>query len=250
MKTKELADYLDKLLKIEEVEDKSLNSLVVDNKGETNKVALAVDASLNAFKKAKEVGANFLFVHHGLWWGKPLPLRGWIYERIKFLLKEDIALYVAHLPLDLHPEFGNNIQLAKFFNWSIKKDFGKYKGISPGKEVFFKPPCELKELAKDLKDRLGIKPLIWNFGPKKINRLGYVSGEALDLLPQAIKVKLDAYMTGESKHSYYWMAKEEKINVIFIGHYASETFGVKAVGKHLRDKFGLNIEFLSLPTGC
>jgi len=126
VKTEELVNYLDDLLKIKEIKDESLNGLVVENKGEVNKVALAVDASLDTFKKAKEVGADFLFVHHGLWWGEPLPLSGGFFQKIKFLMENNIALYAAHLPLDLHPEFGNNVQFVKLLGWPIKRDFGKY----------------------------------------------------------------------------------------------------------------------------
>ncbi|RLE08519.1 Nif3-like dinuclear metal center hexameric protein [Candidatus Aerophobetes bacterium] len=249
MKAKELASYLDKLLKIKEVRDKSLNGLVVDNEGKINKVALAVDASFDVFKRAKKVKADLLFVHHGLWWGEPIPLRGWTFKRIKFLLEENIALYVAHLPLDLHPELGNNVQLAKLLGWSIKEDFGKYNEMFVGKKVLFDPPCKLEKIEEDLKDKLKVNPITWNFGPREIGQLGYVCGGGIELLPQAIEAGLDAYLTGEPKHSYYWMAKEEGINVIFIGHYVSETLGVKAVGRHLREKFGLKTEFLNLPTG-
>jgi len=249
MKTKELASYLDELLKIREVKDKSLNGLVVDNEGGVSKVALAVDASLDVFERVKEAGADFLFVHHGLWWGEPIPLRGWTFRRIKFLLKENIALYVAHLPLDLHPELGNNVQLAKLLDWSIRGDFGRYNEMFFVKEVFFDPPCKLEEIVKNLKDKLKANPIVWDFGPEEIRRLGYVCGGGIELLPQAIDRGLDAYLTGEPKHSYYWMARESRINVIFLGHYVSETPGVKAVGRYLSEKFGLETEFLHLPTG-
>jgi len=249
VKTEELVNYLDDLLKIKEIKDESLNGLVVENKGEVNKVALAVDASLDTFKKAKEVGADFLFVHHGLWWGEPLPLSGGFFQKIKFLMENNIALYAAHLPLDLHPEFGNNVQFVKLLGWPIKRDFGKYENLLLGKEVLFAPPREREEVVKEIKNKLGGEPIIWDFGSLKIRRLGYVSGGAIDLLPEAIEKGLDAYITGEPEHSYYWMAKDEKINVIFLGHYLSETLGVKAIGKDIGDKFGLGTEFLFLPTG-
>lgn len=249
METRKLADYLNELLKIREIKDKSLNGLVVDNTEKVSKVALAVDASLDTFMKAKQAGADFLFVHHGLWWGESLPLSGGLYRRIKFLIEENIALYVTHLPLDIHPEFGNNAQAAKLLAWPVKKDFGNYNDLLIGKEVLFESPRKLEDLVKDLKDKLKVNPVVWDFGLKEIKRLGYVSGDALDLLPQAIELRLDAYVTGEPKHSYYWMAKEEKINVIFTGHYLGETLGVKAIGKHLKNKFNLKVEFLYLPTG-
>jgi len=249
MKTRQLSSYLDELLNIEKIKDKSLNGLVVDREGEVNKVGLAVDACLDAFKKANDVGVDFLFVHHGIWWGEPVPLRGCILNKIKFLLEKNIALYVAHLPLDVHPEFGNNIQLAKLLGWSIRGDFGRYGEMFLGKEVIFEPPLKLERITKDLREKLGLDPIVWKFGSEEVRRLGYVCGGGIELLPQAIEENLDAYLTGEPKHSYYWMAKEEKINVIFVGHYTSETFGVKAIGKHLKDKFGLKTKFFHLPTG-
>ena len=249
MKTRELADYLDEILKIKEIEDKSLNGLVVDNKGEVNKIALAVDASLDAFKEAGRIGADFLFVHHGLWWGKPFPISGWTYERIRLLLDKNIALYVAHLPLDVHPELGNNVQAVGSLNWPIKGDFGEDNGLFFGKEIFFDPCRKLEEIVNDLRGKLKAKPIVWDFGPEKVKRMGYVAGGAIQFLPQVVEEGLDTYITGEPAHSYYWMAKEEKVNVIFIGHYLSETFGVKAVGKHLDDRFSLKAEFLNLPTG-
>jgi len=249
MKTKELANYLDEILKVKEIEDKSLNGLVVDNKGEVNKIALAVDASLNAFREAGKIGADFLIVHHGLWWGKPFPLCGWTYERIRVLLEKNVALYVAHLPLDAHPELGNNIQAAKLLGWSIKKDFVKHNGFFFGKEILFNPPRKLEKVVNDLRDKLKTKPVVWDFGSERVKRAGYVAGGAIELLSQVIEEGLDTYITGEPAHSYYWMAKEEKVNVIFIGHYLSETLGVKAVGRHLEEKFGIKAEFLDLPTG-
>ena len=249
MKTGELVSYLDEILKIRKIEDKSLNGLVVDNRGEVNKIALAVDASLETFKEAGRIKADFLFVHHGLWWGKPLPISGWTYERMRLLLEKNIGLYVAHLPLDLHPELGNNVQALALLDWPIKRDFGEYDGLLFAKEVFFEPPRRLEEVVDDLKGKLKTKPIVWNFGPKEVKRVGYLSGGAIQLLPQVIKEGLDTYITGEPSHSYYWMAKEEKVNVIFIGHYLSETLGVKAVGKHLGSKFSLKTEFLDFPTG-
>ena len=249
MKARELANYLDEILKVKEIEDKSLNGLVVDNRGKVSKIALAVDASLDAFRKAGKIGANFLIVHHGLWWGKPFPLSGWTYERIRLLLEKNIALYVAHLPLDAHPELGNNIQAAKLLGWSIKGDFVKHNGFFFGKKIVFSPPRKLEEIIGDLRDKLKAKPVVWNFASERVEQVGYVAGEAIELLPQVIEEGLDAYITGEPAHSYYWMAKEEKVDVIFIGHYLSETLGVKAVGRHLEEKFGLKAEFINLPTG-
>lgn len=249
MKTKDFADYLDDLLKIRDVEDDSLNGLQVENSGEVNKVATAVDTSVEAIEKAKKLEANFLFVHHGLLWSKPVPLKGAIYRRIQLLIESDIALYAAHLPLDLHPELGNNAQVEKILGWTTIGDFGEYHGTVIGKEVEFDKPVRLSEIVDQLRERLNCEPKIWNFGPKQVKRLGYVSGGGLSMLRQAIDAGMDLYITGEPAHSFYWIAKEAGISVIFGGHYATETLGVKAVGEVIQKKFGLETVFIDLPTG-
>ncbi len=249
MKTKELSDFLDTLLEIKNIEDTSLNGLQVENKGEVKKIALAVDASMDAVKKAKSVESDFLFVHHGLFWGKPVPLTGSMYQKIYLLVESDIALYAAHLPLDVHPELGNNARIEKVLGWPIARDFGEYHGLVIGKEVRFEEPVPLSNLVNRVQNGLGCKPLVWDFGPEEVRRLGYVSGDGLSMLQQAIADEMDAFVTGEPGHSHYWEAKEAGINVIFAGHYATETLGIKAVGEVLQEKFGLETVFIDLPTG-
>jgi len=249
MKTKELSDFLDTLLEIKNIEDTSLNGLQVENRGEVNKIALAVDASMDAVKKAKSVGSDFLFVHHGLFWGKPVPLTGSMYQKIQLLVDSNIALYAAHLPLDVHPELGNNAQIEKVLGWPIARDFGEYHGLVIGKEVGFEEPVSLSNLVNQVQNGLGCRPLVWDFGPEKVRRLGYVSGDGLSMLQQAIANGMDGFVTGEPGHSHYWEAKEAGINVIFAGHYATETLGIKAVGEVLQEKFGLETVFIDLPTG-
>jgi len=249
MKLNVLVEYLNELFQIQNVEDDSLNGLQVENSGGIKKVGLAVDASAAAFEKARDLGVNFLFVHHGLFWAKPVALRGVVYRRIKILMESDIALYAVHLPLDLHPEFGNNAQIEKALGWTVTGEFGEYHGSVIGKEVQFESPVPVDVLADRLKARLPCEPVIWGFGGEMVRRLGYVSGGGLSMLQQAVEAGLDAYVTGEPGHTAYWVAKEAGINVIFAGHYATETLGVKAIGEHLHDKFGLETLFIDLPTG-
>ena len=249
MKTKDLAEYLDDLLKIKDVEDDSLNGLQVANSGKTQKVALAVDGSLKAVERAKDLDAHLLFVHHGLFWGKPVPLTGFLYQRIRLFVESDIALYAAHLPLDLHPELGNNAQITKVLGWPTSGDFGEYHGTVIGKEVRFEEPVSLSAVADRLREGLGCDPKIWDFGSDEVKRLGYVSGGGLGMLQQAIEAGMDTYITGEPGHASYWTAKEAGINVVFAGHYATETLGVKAVGEVLQEKWGLKTVFIDLPTG-
>ncbi len=249
MKLKKITNFLDEILNIKEIEDYSLNGLQVENRGEVNKAGFAVDASLASFQQAEENNADLLVVHHGLFWQKPESVTGSHYQRFKILFDADIALYAAHLPLDLHDRLGNNARVQKVLGWKVSEDFGEYKGMEIGKKVSFDAPVLLKQLEKEIAEKLNCKPLVWNFGKEKIKNAGYVSGGAVDLLEQAIDQGLDLFITGEPKHSFYWTAKEAGINVIFAGHYATETLGVKAVSELLEEKFDLECFFIDLPTG-
>lgn len=249
MKTKELSDFLDRLLEIKNIEDTSLNGLQVENRGEVGKVALAVDVSMDAIKKAKNAGTDFLFVHHGLFWGKSVPLIGPMYQKIQLLVDSSIALYAAHLPLDIHPELGNNAQIEKVLGWPVARDFGEYHGLIIGKEVNFEKPVPLSDLLNQVQNGLDCNPIVWDFGPEEVKRLGYVSGDGISMLSQAINDGIDTFVTGEPAHSHYWEAKEAGINVIFAGHYATETLGIKAVGEVLQERFELETIFINIPTG-
>jgi dinuclear metal center YbgI/SA1388 family protein len=249
MKLNQLVIFLDEYLRIKEIGDDSLNGLQVENSGNVNKVALTVDASLAAIEKARIAKADLLLVHHGLFWGKPFPLTGIMYPRIQKLIQSDMALYAAHLPLDLHAEVGNNAQVQNILNWPVVGEFGEYHGTIIGREIRFKKPESRDEIVQTIQEKLNCDPVVWAFGSKQIQHAGYVSGGAVDMLEQAIAAGMDTYITGEPKHSFYWTAKEAGMNVIFAGHYATETLGVKAVGELINTKFGLETVFLDLPTG-
>ena len=249
MLLKELANYLNTLLDIESIPDNSQNGIQVENRSDIRKIGLAVDTSLASIQQAVDLECQMLFVHHGLFWGKPVELKGALYQRIKLLMDSDIALYAAHLPLDLHAELGNNAQVQQVLNWPVIGDFGDSHGTIIGKEIRLEASVFLGELVETFESRLGCQATVWPFGKKKIQTIGYVSGGALSMLEQAIDSGLDAYITGEPGHSFYWMAKEAGINVIFGGHYATETLGVKAVGKKLETDLSLETVFIDLPTG-
>lgn len=247
MKVKEVAEYIDELLNIRMIDDISMNGLQVGGNYEVRKVALAVDASLATFEKAKD--ADLLIVHHGLYWGKPVPLVDSMFDRIKFLIENEIALYAAHLPLDLHPELGNNAQGLKLLGLEPSTEFGNYHGVNIGFEFELPEPMEISEFKKIVDDRLDTNSILWDFGPSRIKRGAYVSGDAISLLPEAIEKKLDIFITGEPRHSSYWAAYESGINVLFGGHYKTETLGVKALGTHLEERFELETFFIDIPTG-
>lgn len=250
MNSLELARYLDELLRPQEIEDPSLNGLQVANSGKLSKVGLAVDASIRTFQMAKATGVDFLLVHHGLFWGKPEPITENLYRRIRLLIEGDIALYAAHLPLDLHPELGNNAVAMRRLGFENLTPFGLYRGKEIGFAFRLSSPIPRDALLHLLQERLEIpQPLLWPFGPEKIRSGAYVSGDGISTLPEAIGKGLDVLVTGEPRHAAYWSAAEAGINVIFCGHYATERWGVWAVGEHLRERFGLPTRFLEAPTG-
>lgn len=249
MQLSAFAEYLDHLLRVKEIPDSSLNGLQVGNSGDVERVALAVDASQASIQKAQDANCQLLLVHHGLFWGKPVALTGAFYQRIKLLMDADLALYATHLPLDLHPELGNNAQVQQKLNWPVVGDFGEYHGVTIGKKIEFTVPQPLENLVQTFEKGLACDSTLWQFGPPEVKTIGYVSGGALSMLEQAIECGYDLYVTGEPGHSYYWTAKEAGINVLFGGHYATETLGVQAVGQKIEQDLSLETVFIDLPTG-
>lgn len=245
----ELAQWLDEILQIHSISDDSLNGLQVANSGKLSKVALAVDVSETAIRHAKQVEADFLLVHHGLFWGKPEPLIGPLYKRIRLLMDYDMALYAVHLPLDLHPEYGNNVGLIRMLGWQPSFDVGEFHGKPIGKAVILSHPVSLDSIVEKWKNQFSEEPLVWRFGPETISRIAVVSGGALVLLDEMVRKHFDLFITGEPKHSGYWFAKEAGINVLFGGHYATETCGVKRLGEAIKDQWKIDTVFLDHPTG-
>lgn len=249
MKTIKLSNYLDRLLNINNIPDDSLNGLQVENRSDVKTVAFAVDVSAESIQRAQRSGAQFLFVHHGLFWGKQVPVTGIYYERLRLCIESDIALYAAHLPLDLHPQLGNNAQLIKIFGWKHATDFGEYHGNVIGKAVHFKKPIAFQDMANLLRTRLNTSPIVWNFGDRNIHHAAIISGGALSMLDQVVKSGIDTLITGEPGHAQYWLAKECKINVLFGGHYQTEIAGVQALLYHIKKYLKLNTIFIDIPTG-
>ncbi|MCD6521755.1 Nif3-like dinuclear metal center hexameric protein [Candidatus Calescamantes bacterium] len=246
---KEICDFLDDYLRIKDIPDDSLNGLQVENSGRVSIIGVAVDASLQTFLEAKRRGVNLLIVHHGLFWKELKPLKGNLYRRIKVLVEGDIALYAAHLPLDKHPEVGNNAVGIKSLGWVMEGEFGEYRGVKIGYKFSLPEPKSIGEVKKLIEKNFGRRVVAWEFGKGTIKKGAFVSGSALSLLPEVIEEKLDIFITGEPSHSWFWEAKEGKINVVFAGHYYTETLGIKALGNLLSQKFSLPLEIIELPTG-
>jgi len=248
MELTELTNYLDDYLKVAEIEDVSLNGLQVEGKNYIKSVAFAVDASMETFKKAAEKNADMIITHHGLLWNKPKYITGKFYRRIKFLIENVISLYSVHLPLDMHSEAGNNIQIAKMLKLNNIQTFGEYHGVKIGYKGELEKKLELENLITTLEDRLCTTVLSFKFNKEPVKNVGIVSGGAGSIIEQASSENLDLIITGETYHPGYHMAKEDGINLVFAGHYATETLGVKALAKHLNKKFGIKTFFIDVPT--
>jgi dinuclear metal center YbgI/SA1388 family protein len=246
----ELARYLDEYLRVGQVGDspEALNGLQVANSGKASRVGAAVDLNEATVRMAAEQGADFMLVHHGLFWGGLRPLVGPQYRRLARLLEHDIAVYSAHLPLDVHPEVGNNAVLARALGMAPRGTFGDHHGEAIG--VWGELAISRDALRDRLAERLGgCEVKVMPFGPAQTGRVGIVTGSGGALIGQAAAAGLDTYITGEGSHHSYFDAEELGLNVYFAGHYATETIGVKALAEHLGTRFGLPWVFLHHPTG-
>jgi dinuclear metal center YbgI/SA1388 family protein len=244
-----IAGYLDKLLKIDSIEDYkgAVNGLQVENLDRITKVVAAVDASLSTIQLAVEADADLMIIHHGLFWSPVQPWTGRRYELIRTLIDNNVAIYSAHLPLDVHPKYGNNALLAKGLGFSSLKPFFAEKGSFLGVQA--EHSISLTKLTKQTEKLLGQPPVVIPGGPATCKRIGIVTGGAGSEIARAAKEGVDTFISGEAPHWAFALAEDLGINVILGGHYLTETFGVKAIAAHLADKFGLDHEFIDYPTG-
>lgn len=245
----EVVSYLDGYLRVADIPDapNALNGLQVANAGEVTLVAAAVDLCEATVQLAAGQRADLMLVHHGLFWGGLEPLTGRRYRRVAGLLKNNVALYSAHLPLDLHPDVGNNAVLARQLGLTVRGTFGEEYGIAIG--VWGEIDDRRTSIAQRLGDLLGAAPRLLPFGPERARRVGIVTGAGGSLIRQAAAAGLDTYITGEGPHHTFFDAEELGLNVFYAGHYATETVGVKALAGHLQSRFDLPWTFLDHPTG-
>ena len=249
MELSRLVAWLDTYLETDAFEDVSLNGLQVEGQPEVNKVAVAVDSSLTTFEQAAEVGADLLIVHHGLFWGQPLPLTGMHGRRVKYLLEHNLSLYASHLPLDAHREVGNNWGLAKILGMDELEPFGHWGKRAIGVKGRFPNSVTLRELADTLEKELGESVLVHAGGKLEVETLGIISGAAARDVATAADEGLDAFLTGEPKHETFYDAFERGIDALYAGHYMTETVGVSLLADKVEQEFGLATEFILLPTG-
>jgi dinuclear metal center YbgI/SA1388 family protein len=227
--------------------DGAVNGLQVQNSGLVTRIAAAVDASLATIRLAIAAKADLLIVHHGLFWGSRQPWTGRNYELLRLLVENNLAVYSSHLPLDAHPKLGNNARLCAALGLKHLKPFF----TSHGQTIGFKSRNRISrlELAKKLEHITGARPTVIPGGKTVCEHIGVVTGGAGGELGLAAQEGVDTFITGEGPHWTYALAEELGLNVLYGGHYATETFGVKALAAELSKKFRLPWEFLDHPTG-
>ncbi len=240
---------LDKYLRIGEIEDwpNALNGLQIENSDRVTKIGAAVDVSTRVLTEGAKKDVDLLLVHHGLLWPGLQPVTGALYQQLKLALENDIALYSAHLPLDIHPQVGNNAQLATAIGLKSTAPFFKEKGQFIGLKARASLPRE--ELIRKLRRVLAGPVKTFNFGPKKTHTIGIITGGAGSEIYRIAGEKIDTFITGEAPHWAAVAAEELGINLLLGGHYATETFGVKALGAHLSKRFDVSFTFIHCPTG-
>lgn len=240
---------LDELLSPGDFRDLGPNGLQVPGAAEVTTVVTAVSARRELSERAVELGAQLVLVHHGLFWDfHPTGLTPLLAERLRPLFKHDINLAAYHLPLDAHPTLGNNALLARELGCGDQQPVGLYQGTPIGVRGRFDgeglTPAELHERVRAATRR---EPLLLGAGPDRIRTIGIISGSAADSLGEAVAAGLDAFLTGEPREHITAEAAEHGVHFVAAGHYATETFGVRALGELLADRFGVEHCFVDLP---
>ena len=244
-----LVRHCDRLLQTDKIQDYdgAVNGLQVENNGRVTRIAAAVDASLATVRLAVRARADLLVVHHGLFWGPTHPWIGKKYELLQCLVSNNLAIYSSHLPLDAHPKLGNNVLLCGALGFKKLRPFF----FSHGRTIGFQARVNIPRLGlvRRLARAVGAEPRVVPGGPALCRRVGVVTGAAGADLKEAAAAGVDTFITGEGPHWTYAAGEELGINVLYGGHYATETFGVKALAAHLSRKFGVPWGFIDHPTG-
>jgi dinuclear metal center YbgI/SA1388 family protein len=251
VKLESLVQYMDEYLGVTGHPDYSgaLNGLQVGGPEAVERIVVAVDASEASITEAAARGADLMIVHHGLFWGGLRPLTGRNLRRVRGLLENRIALYSCHLPLDGHPEVGNSALLARAIGLQLEGRFAAYQGAEVGWHGRPSQPLDLAELVATVETTLEGPVHVVPGGPERIDRVGVVTGGGASFIEDAARLRLDALVTGEGSHHSHFDAMELGVHLLLGGHYATETFGVRALGAHLADRFDLSVDFVDQPTG-
>ncbi len=249
MKHTDLITYLDTYLNIAEIDDYGPQGLQVEViNPQIQRIALAVDVAPPIINAAAQWGADMLLVHHGILWRSVERIAGPLGQRVRLLLQNNIHLYAAHLPLDAHQEVGNNAVLAAMLQVDIQEWWFAPKGTPLGVLGKLTTPVLLEKFAEQVETGLSTTAKVLPHGPEQVEKVAIISGFGADQVAAARELGADTFLTGETSHANYWAAADYGLNVIFAGHYATETVGVKALGQHLADRFSLEVKFFDFPT--
>jgi dinuclear metal center YbgI/SA1388 family protein len=246
----EIVGWWDRYLKLDEIEDYpgALNGLQVEATRPVRRIGAATDACQATIDLATSEGCELLLVHHGLFWGGVGPLTGATFRRVSTLIRAGTGLYSAHLPLDVHVEVGNNVLLAEALGLAVEDRFGSY-GSLDGIGVLVRPKRSRDDLRDLISGACGEAVTLIPGGPDRVDTLAIVTGGAGSMIADAVAAGADAFLTGEGDHHTYHEAMELGINVLYAGHYATETFGVRALGASTARRFGVEFRFFDVPTG-
>ena len=245
----DIVDHTNDLLRIRDVGDwdNALNGLQIENSGRIMRLGAAVDVSTRVLTKAAKKNVDLLIVHHGLFWPGLQPVTKSLRRQLQLAFENDIALYGAHLPLDVHPKIGNNAQLAVALGLKSAQPFLEEKGQPVGLKMRVAMPCA--ELVRKLRKALNGPVKVFDFGPKQTRSIGIVTGAAGSEIYRVAQEDIDTFVTGEAPHWAAVAAEELGMNLLIGGHYATEVFGVKALAAHLSKRFKIPWEFIDCPTG-
>ena len=245
----EMVVYLDGELGTRVIQDYpgAMNGLQLANRGGLGRIVAAVDASLSVIEEAALGGPGLLIVHHGMFWQGAQPITGAFYRKLKIAMDAELAIYSSHLPLDVHPKWGNNIQLAQKLGVVDPIPFCEQKGLAIGLRGEWRGTRE--HLMDRLEAILGFRPHCCPGGPAEITSLGIITGGAGGEVSKVAAEGVNTFITGEGPHWSFPMAEELGVNLIYGGHYATETFGVKALAEEISSKFSLPWTFVDRPTG-
>ncbi len=264
-----VVSFYDATLDTGRIADTAQNGLQVSGSKEIEKIGFAVDASMSTFRAAAEQGCNLVVVHHGLFWSRPVRMVGTMYQRIRFLIDNNIALYASHLPLDAHPVYGNNARLAKLLGLRQLKPFGDYNGTPIGyvgslqgvqkqqkmekqqKTEQAGKRTAIRELAAVINRKINTRCRVYDFGLSHAERVAVVTGRpGSAIIEQAAEQEIDCLIVGEIVHENFHLLKDCGLTLIEAGHYRSETLGVRALMGLTQKRFkGLETVFIDNPTG-
>ena len=244
----EIVSYSDRFLRIREIGDwdNALNGLQIENSGRITRIGAAVDVSTRVLTEAQSRNIDLLIVHHGLFWPGLRPICGALRRQLRLAFENDIALYSAHLPLDIHPRVGNNAQLVASLGLKSPRPFLEEKGQPVGLKM--RASLARSELVRKLQKALNSSVKFLDFGPKQARAIGIVTGAAGSEIYRVAEDNIDTFITGEAPHWAAVAAEELGVNLLLGGHYATEVFGVKALAAHLSKRFGVPWEFIDCPT--